>query len=345
MRDALSLTDQAIAYNGGTLNESGVRSMLGGVDDEQVLGLLGALSQADAAAVLEGVGQLRLQGRSAAATLDQMAHALQEMAVEQFVPRADRSQVNTRQARLGELAAQMATDETQLLYSMVLQGKGELAWVSDEYAALTMVLLRFLAFRADPQAPAPPNRAAALRAPAPPSLRVPVRSVAPQAEPKTSDEFSAMHSQVAPTAELADRWEGLVRALIESGQISGLARELAWQSSPISVSSEKAPVWSLTVEHDSLRSESVVQTLTLAMSSHLGSPVQLQVSLGAATDTPAQREAKRRQERLQQAQALLADDKQVQALLGQFKTARIIPGSIKLGVIETGLDLKKGKTP
>jgi DNA polymerase-3 subunit gamma/tau len=153
-----------------------------------------------------------------------------------------------------------------------------------------------------------------------------------------------MHSQVVPTAELADRWEGLVRALIESGQISGLARELAWQSSLTSVSSEKAPVWSLTVEHDSLRIESVVQTLTLAMSSHLGSPVQLQVSLGATTDTPAQREAKRRQLRLQQAQALLADDKQVQALLGQFKTARIVPGSIKPGVIETGLDLKKGKT-
>ncbi len=141
MRDALSLTDQAIAYSGGALSGQGVRAMLGGVDDEQVLNLLGALARADAATVLQVVGDLRTQGRSAAATLNQLADALQDIAVEQFVPTGVSEQDSTRQARIGELAAQMATDETQLLYSMVLQGKGELAWVSDEYAALTMVLL------------------------------------------------------------------------------------------------------------------------------------------------------------------------------------------------------------
>lgn len=347
MRDALSLTDQAIAYSGGALSGQGVRAMLGGVDDEQVLNLLGALARADAATVLQVVGDLRTQGRSAAATLNQLADALQDIAVEQFVPTGVSEQDSTRQARIGELAAQMATDETQLLYSMVLQGKGELAWVSDEYAALTMVLLRFLAFSANPQAPAPPNRAAALRTTAPPTLRVAVRSpprATPSAALAKSERAVAPLPSEGPSKALADQWETVVRALIESGQISGLARELAWQSMLASVSSGLTAVWHLVVEHDSLRSEGVAHTLTQALSAHLGSPARLEITCASVSDTPAHREASRRQERIRQAESILAGDSQVQALLGQFKTARIVPGSVKLGPISSAADWKKGRT-
>src|SRR5574343_1651485 len=70
MRDALSLTDQAIAFGGGSLQEAGVRQMLGAVDSAPVLGLIDALARADGAAVVDTVNALRTQGLSAAGTLE-----------------------------------------------------------------------------------------------------------------------------------------------------------------------------------------------------------------------------------------------------------------------------------
>ncbi len=174
MRDGLSLTDQAIAYGGGQLSQDVVRTMLGSVDRGHALALVQALAANDGAAVLAVVGGLRGLGLSAAATLDELALLLQQMAVQQAVPGAlDEQDTDTADAR--GAAPLLAADETQLLYSMALQGREELGLVSDEYAGLTMVLLRFLAFSPQGQqgAAATPAvrevRAAPLRAPAPPA--------------------------------------------------------------------------------------------------------------------------------------------------------------------------------
>lgn len=172
MRDGLSLTDQAIAYGGGRLVEDVVRTMLGAVDRGHATALVEALARRDAAAVLATVDALRAAGLSADATLEELAQLLQQMAIEQAVPGAlDDTEPETEAVRA--LAPQLAPDETQLLYRMVLQGREELALMSDEHGALAMVLLRFLAFPPAGSAPAaPPRPAAPLRAPAPPTLAV-----------------------------------------------------------------------------------------------------------------------------------------------------------------------------
>ncbi|MBQ0958735.1 DNA polymerase III subunit gamma/tau [Ideonella sp. 4Y11] len=145
MRDALSLTDQAIAYGGGRLEEGGVRAMLGSVDRRHAQRLVAALAGRDGRAVLDECEGLRRQGLSASATLEEMARLLQQMAVEQAVPGAlDASDPDTEPAR--RLASALAPDETQLLYSICLQGRAELGLAPDEHAGLVMVLLRFLAF-------------------------------------------------------------------------------------------------------------------------------------------------------------------------------------------------------
>jgi DNA polymerase-3 subunit gamma/tau len=173
MRDALSLTDQAIAYGGGKLEEAGVRAMLGSVDRRHAQRLIEALAARNGAAVLAETEGLRSQGLSAAGTLEEMARLLQQMAVEQVVPGAlDASDPDTDAAR--QLAPILAPDETQLLYSMVLQGRAELSLAPDEYAGLVMVLLRFLAFPAQDggatrSAPAP--RPATAPAPASAALQ------------------------------------------------------------------------------------------------------------------------------------------------------------------------------
>ncbi len=148
MRDALSLTDQAIAFGSGALDEVKVRLMLGSVDRSFVFRLIEALAQNDGQTVVETVESLRLNGFSAASTLEEMSLILQRMAVLQAVPAmAVSSTTDPDAVATASLATFMPADETQLLYSLCLHGRGELGLAPDEYAALTMVLLRLLAFK------------------------------------------------------------------------------------------------------------------------------------------------------------------------------------------------------
>ena len=161
MRDALSLTDQAIAFGAGRLDEASVRAMLGTVDRSHAHRLVQALARRDGPAVLATVDGLRQLGLSAAGTLEEMAALLQQMAVQQAVPGAlDETDPDT--AGAVALAAELAPDETQLLYSIVVHGRAELSLVADDHAGLTMVLLRLLAFVPAGGAAAPAPRAAPL---------------------------------------------------------------------------------------------------------------------------------------------------------------------------------------
>jgi DNA polymerase III subunit gamma/tau len=149
MRDALSLTDQAIAFGSGQLDEASVRTMLGSVDRSYVFRLLDALARGDGRTVVETSEALRLNGLSAASTLEEMTAVLQRMAVLQAVPdmAAGDDDADPEIAETARLAHTLPADETQLLYSLCLHGRGELGLAPDEYAALTMVLLRLLAFK------------------------------------------------------------------------------------------------------------------------------------------------------------------------------------------------------
>jgi DNA polymerase III subunit gamma/tau len=153
MRDALSLTDQAIAFSGSgaeaRLEEASVRLMLGSVDRSYVFNLIGALAQGDGKTVVETVETLRLNGLSAASTLEEMTTILQRMAVMQAVPNMPVDASDAEAVQTSQLAADLPKDETQLLYSLCLHGRAELGLAPDEYAALTMVLLRLLAFKPD----------------------------------------------------------------------------------------------------------------------------------------------------------------------------------------------------
>ena len=187
MRDALSLTDQAIAFGSGQLQEATVRQMLGSVDRSYVFRLIEALAVGDGKTVVETSETLRLNGLSAASTLEEMSTVLQRMAVVQALARSADSQGGGSVAAddsdpeaqdTARLAALMPVDETQLLYSICLHGRADLGLAPDEYAALTMVLLRLLAFK--PQGAQPTAEKKNLnRTAAPASL--PAQTPAPQA--------------------------------------------------------------------------------------------------------------------------------------------------------------------
>ncbi|HSB98359.1 MAG TPA: DNA polymerase III subunit gamma/tau, partial [Burkholderiaceae bacterium] len=88
MRDALSLTDQAIAYGGGTLDEAQVRAMLGSVERSVAAAFAQSLAARDGGAVVAAVDEVRERGLSAAAALEELAMLLQQMALVQAVPGA-----------------------------------------------------------------------------------------------------------------------------------------------------------------------------------------------------------------------------------------------------------------
>jgi len=197
MRDALSLTDQAIAFGSGALVETGVRQMLGSVDRSYVYQLLDALAAGDGRRIVEMSEILRLNGLSPASTLEEIASVLQRMAVLQAVPGvADGDDASDPDvAETSRLAALLPADETQLLYSLCLHGRAELGLAPDEYAALTMVLLRLLPFKRP--VPKPPEGSAVepLKKPLP----EPLTAVTPSVKPVVGESVasSALSSAVS----------------------------------------------------------------------------------------------------------------------------------------------------
>jgi DNA polymerase-3 subunit gamma/tau len=137
----------------------------------------------------------------------------------------------------------------------------------------------------------------------------------------------------APSAAdpaLGDRWFSLVRPLCDDGRLTALTRELALQGGLVGIDAAAVPpVWQLRVERETLRTPVLRDKLAAVLAEALGHAVQLELQPGVPEDTPARRDAAERQRRQAAAEAAIHADPVVRELLSQFKTARIVPGSIK----------------
>ena len=263
MRDALSLTDQAIAFGSGALNEDSVRLMLGSVDRSYVFKLLTALANGDGKTVVDTSEALRLNGLSAASTLEDMTTVLQRMAVLQAVPAlmsqalvAGDDDTDPEATQTALLAQTMAADETQLLYSICLHGRGELGLAPDDYAALTMVLLRLLAFKpAGVSASAVPVKAGAAAEPEKkPQLEVSVeRAAEPTLEleqklaPAAPAEVSALLSVSAPFSDKKEAVGQLIRAKAAPESIAPDVPHSPLPTTAQALTTEAGDLWANTV--------------------------------------------------------------------------------------------------
>ncbi|MFG6136692.1 DNA polymerase III subunit gamma/tau [Halomonas sp. B23F22_10] len=146
MRDAMSLTDQAIAFGQGEVRHADVAAMLGTLDHRHVLALLEAMAEVDAARVLAEVAALAEQGPDFAGVLDDVTGVLHRLAVAQMVPDALDNGHGDRETLLA-LAARFTAEDIQLYYQIGIQGRGDMAHAPDLRTALEMTLLRMLAFR------------------------------------------------------------------------------------------------------------------------------------------------------------------------------------------------------
>ena len=358
MRDALSLADQAIAFGSGQLQEATVRLMLGSVDRSHVMGLIDALARSDGAAVIAISEGLRLNGLSAASALEDMSMVLQRMAVLQAVPSAAAESDDPDHQELLRLSEAMPADETQLLYSLCLYGRTELGLAPDEYAALTMVLLRLLAFKPKAhqaqevrqvQAPVAQKKTLATAPPSAAAAQPATSSPKPLAVDKPAVELPVSEARMAPiqvknlpvrqASEPTERtapkvlvvteeghfWTQTVRQLVASEAVTALVRELALQSQLIARDTDQ---WHLRIDSESLNQGTARERLQAALNS-AGYAVKLVVEIGKVTDSPAQRNAADLAEKQKAAEELIHSDPMVQAMVQNFG-AKIVPGTLKL---------------
>ena len=192
------------------------------------------------------------------------------------------------------------------------------------------------AARASASAPVPVPQAAPVRAaplPAAPTT-VPARSVdeAPASAAARAAAPAAAVSEAPRAADprFADRWAALVGDLQSKQLVAAMVRELAIQSSLVSVDEAATPPrWVLVAERDSLRQTALQDKLAAAIGTLLGHAVRLDVEAGRAVDTPAQRDAAERERRARLAERKVLEDPLVKDMLSQFPSARIVPGSIR----------------
>jgi DNA polymerase-3 subunit gamma/tau len=159
---------------------------------------------------------------------------------------------------------------------------------------------------------------------------------AASAQVDTDKPAPAGAERLQPTA-LGEKWAGMVRAMAAAGAISALVRESAMQAEWVGTDEAGASAgddpatecWRLRIEREALRAPALIDKLQAALVQQLGRSVRLVAQAGTVVDTPALRDTASREQAQRAAEAAIRDDPSVQALLARFKTARIIPGSIK----------------
>jgi DNA polymerase-3 subunit gamma/tau len=129
----------------------------------------------------------------------------------------------------------------------------------------------------------------------------------------------------------ADLWTELVRRLAASGAIAAMVRELAMQAQCVRVVDGAAGrVWQVRVERENLRTPALRDRLQSALAQQAdGRAERIEIEAGAVADTPAARDAAERDRRQAEAERVIQDDPLVKALMAQYKTARIVPGSVR----------------
>ncbi|RQT57969.1 DNA polymerase III subunit gamma/tau [Burkholderia cepacia] len=217
MRDALSLTDQAIAYSANEVTESAVSGMLGALDQTYMVRLLDALAAGSGPEILAIADEMSLRSLSFSTALQDLASLLHRIAWAQFAP----GSVLDEWPEAGDLrrfAETLSPEQVQLFYQIATVGRAELGLAPDEYAGFTMTLLRMLAFEpavatgsapggqpSVPRAVPGPRVAAASAAVAKPVSAAPVEAARPQATATAAPAAPVVRAAPAPAGGEADQ--------------------------------------------------------------------------------------------------------------------------------------------
>jgi DNA polymerase-3 subunit gamma/tau len=353
MRDALSLTDQAIAFGDGALCDAEVASMLGSVDRRHVYELLEALLDDDAKALISSCAQMDEQGVDFASAVDELSSVLHRSALAQAVPGAIDREFGDAE-RLADLAGRMTAEDVQLFYELAQSARSQVLQASEPRAAFEMLVLRLLAFRPvvvlDPaltaddlvesgapaaevdepvKKPEPPS--AAMGSPKRSAQEESAREVGareesaheePESQPPT---ISSGPESNAQRSEAGAPWYQILAALGLSGSALNIASHCV-------IESVHGPSWHMILDENraNLFNERHVAVVAKALSAWREEDCQVAITPGPVNEeTPAIRRSRLEGERQAIAEAEINEDPQVMQLVREFD-AKVLPGSVKV---------------
>jgi DNA polymerase-3 subunit gamma/tau len=358
MRDGLSLLDQAIAFGGGRVEESGVRTMLGTLPGDLTLDLLDALAAGDGGRLLTEVERVASLTPDFEELLRELISLLHRLALLQQVPET-LAPDDPDAARLKALADRLPAEDLQLYYQVALTGQGDLPLAPDPRAGFEMVLLRALAFRPASHRDEPtrsPGRPSTLRETALGGATRPAESAGgaagsplsspvssqismlrPVAEPRVAEPAPEQHARSAAHAptETSGAAGALVLTshaewlrLVDRLELGGIASQIAhhcdlkgWADGRLSLGLDPA------AEH--LRSPGAESRLHAALEKTMGTAVKLDIQVARPQrETLAQRRERETGERRQAAVSVMEEDPVARAMQDELD-ASWIAGSIE----------------
>lgn len=335
MRDALSLTDQAVAFGHGRLGEADVRSLLGSIDRDLVFRVLEAVQAKDAAALMQLIAGMAEQSIDFSGAVSEVISVLHRLAVAQAVPDAIDNAEGDRD-RLLQLAQLMSPEDVQLFYQMALHGRRDLPLAVDARAGFEMTLLRMMLFRplatsdvvnttvapvlAEPGVNAPEKKSLTSVAPTPP----PTPTVALRPEPQVE---VIPEPTLAPEPQPTSDWTPVSWAdWVDSSGLTGGALNLA-RHALMQVGEQGQWQLCLSPKHQMLAAgQALTQLQTQFQAQYPQHRFDL-VMQEPNGETPASRRQRLREERLAQAETAVLADPVVKAVMTTFN-AQIVPDSL-----------------
>jgi DNA polymerase-3 subunit gamma/tau len=323
MRDALSLTDQAIVTGGGAVSEADVQDMLGLLPHEHLIGLLQAIADDDGQRMLGIVAQMAQLTTDFTAAADSLIALLHSIAVQQMVTRDDADE------DIAALAKLLSPADVQLYYQMALYGRRDLPLAPDPRGGLEMLLLRMLAFRLDdgqsqPHSTQVEKKKIVVEAGNPPHPNPPLQG---GREHKVPTSFSLPPSPLAGEG-LGMGGSNTWHTILPQLNLSGMALPLAQHCLLESITDTHITLL-LDESGSTLQSPRAAAQLSEALAQHYGRELQLQFTVTVLTEeTPEKRGLREAAERQAAAEAAITNDPFVKQLQETFG-AVIIPGSIR----------------
>jgi DNA polymerase-3 subunit gamma/tau len=321
MRDALSLLDQGIAFCGGKIEGDLIAAMLGSVDRGHVRRLLEALAQQDGAALLDVVDQLDEHAPDYGAVLDELAAALQRIAVLQLVPGR---MVDDEFEAVVPFASRLSGEDVQLYYQIALYGRRDLPISRDPRTSFEMTLLRMLAFTPASDGESRPSRSAKT-APSRPAPKL-EPSAAAGAAPGQGAANAASTPRSAATGgpSSAPDWVSVLRTI----DLRGPARQLADHCDLVGTA---GGAWQLVLPADKehLNTQQLRVRLEAALREQYGDDLRLTIATGTPQrPTPAELRRTTESERAREARETIEADPNVRAMRAAFD-ATLEPDSIR----------------
>jgi len=328
MRDALSLTDQAIAYSSGNMTEEAVRAMLGSLDDQYLIRIVDALANQNGQDLIAISNEMGLMSISFVSALQDLASLLQKIAMAQIIPDSVLEEWPEAQ-EIVRLAQLLSKEEVQLFYQIAITSRADLLLAPEEETGFMMALLRMLAFMPDdghsPNEQVKPQAQTRRAVSVTPVKENPVNPVSHTSK-VNSDRPVSLQSEVPAQSTLSPQsWQQMIKGL----QLKGIEGQFALQTALISFEDKSGTMLiKLATDILQLATPSSVAILTQALSEHLNKPVKITLEKNDQVVTVANLEAQDQEIAQTKLESKLAVDPLLEKLKSEFGV-KVIQGSIR----------------